>query len=96
MDTPRASAFSTSIRPALMLFLLLTLLTGFLYPLVVTGVAQLLFPRHAAGSLVTREGHAVGSRLIGQSFSDSKYFWSRPPRRSRTTQAPRPARTWDL
>src|SRR5262249_24693593 len=78
MGTRRATIFSASIRPAVVLFLLLTVLTGFLYPLVVTGVARLLFPGKAAGSIVTRDGHAVGSRLIGQSFRDPKYFWSRP------------------
>jgi K+-transporting ATPase ATPase C chain len=85
MDTSRASLLSASLRPAVVLFLLLTLLTGFLYPLVVTGSAQLLFPGRAAGSIVTRDGRAVGSRLIGQSFSDPKYFWSRP---SATTPQP--------
>jgi K+-transporting ATPase ATPase C chain len=85
MNTPRVPALLASLRPALVLFLLLTVLTGFLYPLVVTGVAQLLFPAQAAGSIVTRDGHAVGSRLIGQSFSDPKYFWSRP---SATTPQP--------
>jgi len=85
MNTPRVPTLLASLRPALVLFLLLTLLTGFLYPLVVTGVAQLLFPARAAGSIVTRDGHAVGSRLIGQSFSDPKYFWSRP---SATTPQP--------
>jgi K+-transporting ATPase ATPase C chain len=85
MNTPRVSTLLASLRPALVLFLLLTVLTGFLYPLVVTGVAQLLFPARAAGSIVTRDGHAVGSRLIGQSFSDPKYFWSRP---SATTPQP--------
>jgi len=85
MNTPRVPALLASLRPALVLFLLLTVLTGFLYPLVVTAVAQLLFPARAAGSLVTRDGHAVGSRLIGQSFSDPKYFWSRP---SATTPQP--------
>jgi K+-transporting ATPase ATPase C chain len=85
MNTPRASTLLASLRPALVLFLLLTVLTGFIYPLVVTGVAQLLFPAQAAGSIVTRDGHAVGSRLIGQSFSDPKYFWSRP---SATTPQP--------
>jgi len=85
MDTPRASAFPTSIRPAVVLFLLLTVLTGFVYPLVVTGVAQLLFPERAAGSIVMRDGHAVGSRLIGQSFGDPRYFWGRP---SATTPQP--------
>ncbi len=85
MSPSRASAFSASIRPALVLFLLLTVLTGVLYPLVVTGLAQLLFPERAAGSFVMRHGHAVGSRLIGQSFSDPRYFWSRP---SATTPQP--------
>jgi len=78
MNAPRDSAFFASIRPALVLFLLLTALTGFLYPLVVTGLAQLLFPASATGSIVLRDGRAVGSRLIGQSFSDPRYFWSRP------------------
>jgi potassium-transporting ATPase KdpC subunit len=85
MDTRPASAFIASLRPAVVLFLLLTVLTGFVYPLVVTGVAQLLFPTRAAGSIVTRDGHAVGSRLIGQSFGDPRYFWSRP---SATTPQP--------
>ena len=85
MNTPRVPTLLASLRPALVLFLLLTVLTGFLYPLVVTGVAQLLFPAQAAGSIVTRDGHAVGSRLIGQSFSDPKNFWSRP---SATTPQP--------
>ncbi len=85
MNAHRASAFAASIRPALVLLLLLTVLTGFLYPLAVTALAQLLFPARAAGSIVTRERHAVGSRLIGQSFSDPGYFWSRP---SATTPQP--------
>jgi len=84
MNTRRSSAFST-LRPALVLFLLLTVLTGLLYPLLVTALAQLLFPHQAAGSILTRDGHAVGSRLIGQSFSDPRYFWSRP---SATTPQP--------
>jgi potassium-transporting ATPase KdpC subunit len=69
---------NTVLRPAIVLFLILTVLTGILYPAVVTGLAQLLFSEQAAGSLVTQDGHPVGSRLIGQSFSDPKYFWSRP------------------
>ncbi|HEX8783542.1 MAG TPA: potassium-transporting ATPase subunit KdpC, partial [Steroidobacteraceae bacterium] len=85
MNTPRVSTLLASLRPALVLFLLLTVLTGFLYPLVVTVVAQVLFPAQAAGSIVARDGHPVGSRLIGQSFSDPKYFWSRP---SATTPQP--------
>lgn len=66
------------IRPAVVLFLIMTVLTGLLYPFAVTGLAQLLFRDQAAGSLVMANGHAVGSRIIGQSFSDPKYFWSRP------------------
>ncbi len=69
---------NTLIRPAVSLFLLMTLLTGILYPLAVTGLSQLLFPQKAAGSLVVVDGHPVGSSVIGQSFSDPKYFWSRP------------------
>lgn len=68
----------STLRPALVLFALLTLLTGFIYPLAVTGVAQLAFPQQAHGSLVMRDGKAVGSELIGQAFSDPKYFWGRP------------------
>ncbi len=56
----------------------MTVLTGIVYPFAVTGIAQLLFPDQAAGSLVTAGGEPVGSRVIGQSFSDPKYFWSRP------------------
>ncbi|HTW37184.1 MAG TPA: potassium-transporting ATPase subunit KdpC [Steroidobacteraceae bacterium] len=66
------------IRPTIVLFLILTAITGIAYPLVVTGIAQGLFPHQAAGSLIVRDGKAVGSQLIGQAFSDSKYFWSRP------------------
>lgn len=69
---------NTLLRPAISLFLLMTVLTGVIYPFAVTGLAQILFPRQAAGSLVTAGGHAVGSTLIGQSFSDPHYFWSRP------------------
>jgi K+-transporting ATPase ATPase C chain len=65
------------LRPALVLLALLSGLTGLLYPLVVTVIAQTLFPGEASGSLITRDGKAVGSRLIGQPFSDPKYFWGR-------------------
>ncbi|HYX75254.1 MAG TPA: potassium-transporting ATPase subunit KdpC [Steroidobacteraceae bacterium] len=85
MNSRHAPALLRSLRPALVLFLLLTVLTGFLYPLVVTNLAQLLFPHQAAGSIVVRDGHAVGSRLIGQSFADPGHFWSRP---SATTPQP--------
>jgi len=67
-----------TLRPALVLFLMLTLLTGIAYPLLVTGVAQTLFPVQTHGSLVLRDGKAVGSRLIGQSFTDPAHFWGRP------------------
>lgn len=66
------------IRPALTLFVLLSALTGVLYPLAVTGVGQGLFPRQAAGSLIERDGKLVGSELIGQNFTSPKYFWGRP------------------
>lgn len=66
------------IRPALVLFFILTLITGVGYPLLVTGVAQSLFPSQAAGSIITRDGKAVGSELIGQNFTDPKHFWGRP------------------
>lgn len=68
----------TLIRPAISLFVLLTAITGVAYPLVVTGIAKVTFPESANGSLIVREGKAVGSRLIGQNFTDPKYFWGRP------------------
>jgi K+-transporting ATPase ATPase C chain len=67
----------TEIRPALVMLLLLTLVTGVAYPLTVTLIARLAFPVQAQGSLILREGRAVGSRLIGQSFDDPRYFWGR-------------------
>lgn len=66
-----------TIRPALILFVLLTLMTGALYPLAVTGVARVAFPKQAAGSLIVEDGKLVGSTLIGQNFSSPKYFWGR-------------------
>ncbi len=65
------------LRPAFVSLLLLTLITGVVYPLVVTGIAQVVFPRQANGSLIMQDGQAVGSELIGQSFDDPKYFWGR-------------------
>ena len=66
------------LRPALVLFALLSALTGLVYPLAVTGAAQALFPAQAAGSLVLRNGKPIGSSLIGQHFRDPKHFWGRP------------------
>jgi K+-transporting ATPase ATPase C chain len=78
------SMFRQIIRPALLLFLVLSLVTGVIYPLVVTGIAQAVFPARANGSLIYLDGEPVGSALIGQPFNDPKYFWSRP---SATTPA---------
>ncbi len=66
------------LKPACLSLLLLTILTGVVYPLVVTGIAQVIFPGQANGSLLARGGVVVGSTLIGQPFDDPKYFWSRP------------------
>jgi K+-transporting ATPase ATPase C chain len=66
------------LRPVFMVFLLLTVVTGIIYPLLVTWVAQLAFPEKANGSLIRKEGGYAGSELIGQPFDDPKYFWGRP------------------
>jgi len=66
------------IRPALTMLVILTLLTGLVYPLAVTGLAQLFFPDQANGSLIVRDGKVIGSQLIGQYFDKPEYFWSRP------------------
>src|ERR1043166_6112106 len=68
----------THLRPALILLVGLTVLTGVIYPAIGTGIAQLVFPRQANGSLIVEDGKVVGSALIGQPFDDPKYFWGRP------------------
>jgi len=72
------NTLTRTLRPAFSIFALLTLVTGLAYPLLVTGLAQLLFPSAANGSIVTVDGKAVGSSLIGQSFTSPNYFWGRP------------------
>ncbi len=66
------------IRPAVSLFIVLTVVTGVVYPLAVTGVAKAAFPHQAEGSLIVKDGKAIGSSLIGQNFTEPKYFWGRP------------------
>lgn len=69
---------NATLRPAAVLFLVLTLLTGAVYPALVTGAARALFPAQAAGSLIVKDGKTVGSALIGQTFSEPGHFWGRP------------------
>ena len=69
---------TATLRPALVLFVALSVVTGIAYPLAVTGIAKSVFPSQAAGSLIEKDGKTVGSALIGQNFSDPKNFWGRP------------------
>ena len=66
------------LRPAIVMLVLLSVVTGLVYPAIVTAIAQVIFPRQANGSLVVRDGKVVGSSLIGQQFDDPKFFWGRP------------------
>jgi potassium-transporting ATPase KdpC subunit len=66
------------VRAALVSLVVLTVVTGIIYPLIVTGIAQAVFPHQANGSLIVKDGKVVGSALIGQPFDDPKYFWGRP------------------
>lgn len=75
---PASTSIGQQFRAAVAALLLFTLITGVLYPLVVTGIAQLVFPRVANGSLIVQNGQVRGSELIGQPFSDPRYFWGRP------------------
>ncbi len=83
--------FYKQIRPALLIFATLTVITGVLYPLSITAIGQIVFPHRANGSIITRDAKPVGSSLIGQEFSDPKYFWGRPSATSPTGYNPLPS-----
>jgi K+-transporting ATPase ATPase C chain len=83
--------FYKQIKPALLVFATLTIITGVLYPLLITAIAQIVFPHQANGSIVLLNGNPVGSSLTGQEFSDPKYFWGRLSATSPTSYNPLPS-----
>jgi len=83
--------FNKQIKPALLILATFTVIAGVLYPLVITAIGQIVFPRRADGSIVFRNGKPVGSSLIGQEFSDPKYFWGRLSATSPTGYNPLPS-----
>jgi K+-transporting ATPase ATPase C chain len=84
MTTKTPQPTGTLLRPAAVLFIALAVLTGMVYPALVTGIAQQLFPHQANGSLIEHNGRPVGSRLIGQSWSSPGHFWGRPSATGKT------------
>ena len=78
MENSLKSIAFQALRPAIVLFVLLSVITGIAYPIVTTGVGQWLLPAQANGSLITKDGKVIGSSLIGQNFTEPKYFWGRP------------------